>query len=62
MAQLNHQYTVKEINAIIGREKRRITHLKSKIEDIRFDIRATKRAMKMWEAELKRAKKREAKN
>lgn len=62
MTSTNHQYTVKELNAIIGMEKRRITLLKSKIEDIRFDIRATKRAVKMWEAELKRAKKREAKN
>lgn len=53
--------TEKEIEREIKREERRIKSLENKIEDIRFDINATKKAIRLWKKELDKVRKVNAK-
>ena len=49
-------FTKKEIQQFIKCDERRISRLKDKITDLKFDIAATKKSIAMWKDELKRAK------
>lgn len=47
--------TKKDIDREIKREERRIESLKQKIADIRFDIKATQKAIRFWKNQHKTA-------
>ena len=47
-----------EIQKRIEREQRRVKRLAETIQDAKADIRATRKAIKFWEEELRKAKKR----
>ncbi len=49
--------TEKDIEREIKREERRIKSLENKIEDIRFDINATKTSILFWKKELEKVRK-----
>lgn len=49
-------FTKNEIQQFIKREERRISRLKNKITDLKFDIETTKKSIAMWKDELKRVK------
>ena len=48
--------TKKDIERIIKHNERRIARLNNQITDIRFDIKATRDAIRFWKSELKKAK------
>lgn len=51
--------TRKEIERRIRQEKLRIVIAEAKIEEKKSEIRATRKAIRFWEGELKKAKSRE---
>ena len=53
--------TEKDIEREIKREERRIKSLENKIEDIRFDINATRTSILFWKKELEKVRKANAK-
>ena len=53
--------TEKDIEREIKREERRIKSLENKIEDIKFDIQATRTSILFWKKELEKVRKANAK-
>jgi len=53
--------TEKDIEREIKREERRIKSLENKIEDIKFDINATRTSILFWKKELEKVRKANAK-
>ena len=51
-------FTVKEILQHINKEVRRLNKLKDEITGIRHDMTATRKTIKFWQNELKKAQKR----
>lgn len=49
--------SVQEIKKVIERDRRRIKRIESEIDWAKSDIKATRKAIKFWEGELKKAKK-----
>ena len=49
--------TKKEIEKNIAKEESRIERLKDRIKSIKFDIRATRKAISFWKKELKNCEK-----
>ena len=47
--------TKEEIEKVIKREERYIKRRMADIEDLRYCIKATRKAIRFWEAELKKA-------
>ena len=47
--------TKKEIEREIKRNERRVSSLSDKIVELRFDIKATKKAIRFWKSQLKNA-------
>lgn len=50
-------FTEKEIDDRIKKEERRIDRIKSKMQDMRYDLHATHNALDMWKDEKKKLKK-----
>ena len=48
--------TKKEIEREIKRNERRIKTLTGKIEDLKFDMKATRKAISFWKKELEKSK------
>lgn len=53
--------TEKDIEREIKREERRIKSLENKIEDIKFDINATRTSILFWKKKLEKIRKANAK-
>ena len=47
--------TKKEINEVINRETQHIDHVRKQIEDLRFDIKASQKAIRFWKNQRKTA-------
>jgi len=54
------ELTVNEIKFQIAKNKRRIQRMKKQIEDAKWDIQSTRKAIRFWQGELKNAKKKSA--
>ena len=50
-------FTEKEIDDRIKKEERRIARIKSKMQDMRYDLHATQNAIDMWKDMKKKLKK-----
>ena len=48
--------TEKEIKREIEKNESRIETIKGKIEDLKFDMKATRKAIAFWKKELKKSK------
>lgn len=51
---------IKEIKFQIAKNKKRIQRMKRKIDDAKWDIQSTRKAIRFWQGELKNAKKKSA--
>lgn len=51
---------IKEIKFQIAKNKKRIQRMKKQIEDAKWDIQSTRKAIRFWQGELKNAKKKSA--
>ena len=51
---------IKEIKSQIAKNKKRIQRMKRKIDDAKWDIQSTRKAIRFWQGELKNAKKKSA--
>ena len=49
--------TEKEIKREIEKNERRVETIKGKIEDLKFDMKATRKAIAFWKKELEKSKK-----
>ena len=50
-------FTEKEVDDRIAKEERRGERLKGKLEELRYDLKATQDAVEMWKAMLKKIRK-----
>lgn len=51
------EMTVKEIKYQIAKNQKRIQRMKKQIEDAKWDIKSTRKAIRFWQDELKKIKK-----